>query len=189
MAIKTFTDNTSLPASDINTYLANSGLVYITSATATSGTTFSINNCFTSSFASYRIVIPRISLTAGLTGCYMKTRASGTDNSANYYNIRTGFDYTTGVASTATVSNGSQWEIALITDTTNAACTLDIHNPQLALKTGYSCLGMDSRTTGYGAFSSGGILNNTTAYDGFTINAGGNTFASITAIVYGYRQV
>jgi len=187
MAIKTFTTGEVLTASDTNTYLANSGLVYITEATATSGTTISINNCFTSTYSAYRIVVPRCTVSA-LTGCYLKTRASGTDNSANYYNIRIGYDYTTGAAGTSTVSNGVQWELPLITDTTSAGCVIDIYNPQLALKTQYSAQGSDSRTTGLGAFSSGGMLNNTTQYDGFTITAGVQTFSSITVIVYGYRK-
>jgi hypothetical protein len=188
MAIKTFTTGEVLTAADTNTYLANSGLVYVTSATATSGTTFSVNNCFTSAFAAYRIVIPRLSLAAGLTGCYMKTRAGGSDNSSNYYNIRNGWDYATGALSTSIVNNGAQWEIPLISDTSSAACVIDIYNPQLALKTQYSSQGSDTRTTGYGVLVSGGMLNDTTSYDGFSINAGGNTFSNITAIVYGYRK-
>ena len=51
MAIKTYVSSTTLSASDMNTYSANSGLVYITEVVATSGTTLSVNSCFTSTYS------------------------------------------------------------------------------------------------------------------------------------------
>ena len=64
MAVKTFT-NEQLTASDTNTYLANSGLVYITSATV-SGTpsSLSVPNCFSSTYDHYRIVFNGITFSA-----------------------------------------------------------------------------------------------------------------------------
>jgi hypothetical protein len=88
--------------------------------------------------------------------------------------------------STATVNNGSAFDIALVSDTTSAACVLDIYNPQVALKTQTSGNGSDSRTGGVGALVSGGMLDNTTAYDGFTIFSSA-TFTNINLTVYGYR--
>jgi hypothetical protein len=188
MAIKTFSVGEVLTAADTNTYLANSGLTYITTASATSGTVLAVDNCFTSTYDAYRIVITRCSLTAGLTGCYLQMRAGGTNTSTNYYNIRIGYDYATAAAATSAVNNGANWELALITDTTSSACVIDIYNPQKALKTQYNCLGADSRTTSGGAFSSGGMLNNTSAYDGFSFSAGGNTFSNVSVTIYGYRK-
>ena len=188
MAIKTFTTGEVLTAADTNTYLANSGLVYITTASATSGTNLNVDNCFTSTFDAYRLVITRCSLTAGLTGTTLQMRAGGANTNTNYYNIRIGYDYATSAASAANVNNGAAFELALITDTTSAGCVIDIYNPQKALKTQYNCLGSDTRTTTGGAFSSGGLLSNTTAYDGFSFSAGGNTFSNVSITVYGYRK-
>jgi len=188
MAIKTFTTGEVLTASDTNTYLANSGLVYITSTSATSGTSLSINNCFTSTYTSYQIVVTRASVTTSVTGFYLRLRASGTDTSANYYNIRTGYDYGTTAIATSAVNNGTQFELGLIADTTNSACIIDIHNPQTALKTTCSSKGADSRTTGYGNLTSGGMLNNTTSYDGFTILSSPLTIAQLDVTIYGFRK-
>jgi hypothetical protein len=184
MAVKTFTTEV-LTSADTNTYLANSGLVYVTSTSATSGSSLSVNNCFTSTYSAYRIVINRATL-AGVSGLSMKMRASGADQSTLYYGIRTGNDYSTGAASTAATSNGSEWNLPLISDTTSAACVIDVYNPRLSLKTEISAQGSDSRTTGIGALIAGGMLNNTTAYDGFTILSG-SAYTNISLTVYGYR--
>ena len=57
MAVKTFTSST-LTASDTNTYLANAGLVYVTSVTGGTGvTTITVSNCFSSTYDAYRIVL------------------------------------------------------------------------------------------------------------------------------------
>jgi hypothetical protein len=59
MAIKTFTDNTTLSASDINTYLTNSGLVYIKSQTVALGagvTSVTVTNAFSADYDSYKIM-------------------------------------------------------------------------------------------------------------------------------------
>ena len=56
MAVKTFT-NEQLTASDTNTYLANAGLVYITSTTVGSAvSSVTVSNCFSSTYDHYRII-------------------------------------------------------------------------------------------------------------------------------------
>jgi hypothetical protein len=185
MAVKTFTSEV-LTSADTNTYLANSGLVYVTNATATSGTSLSVNNCFTSTYSAYRIVVTRCTIGA-VSGMNMRMRASGTDQATLYYNIRSGYNYATSAADVSAVNNGTEWNLPLISDTTSAACVIDIYNPQEAHKTQYSAQGSDSRTAGVGALVSGGMLNNTTAYDGFTIYSG-QTITSLNLTVYGYRK-
>jgi len=184
MAVKNFYSEI-LTSSDTNTYLANAGLVYVTNATATSGTSLSVNNCFTSTYSAYRIVVSRATV-GGTTGMSLRMRASGTDQALLYYSIRSGYDYATSAASVSAINNGAQWELPLISDTTSAACVIDVYNPQLSLKTQISAQGSDSRTGGVGALISGGMLNNTTAYDGFTIFSA-QTITSLNLTVYGYR--
>ena len=56
MAIKTFSVGEVLTASDTNTYLANSGLVYVTSTTVGSGvSSVTVSNCFSTTYDNYRI--------------------------------------------------------------------------------------------------------------------------------------
>ena len=82
MAVKTFTTGEVLTAADTNTYLANSGLVYITATTFTASSSISVNSCFTSTYQNYLVIISCTG-TAN-TNVNMKLRASGTDKSANY---------------------------------------------------------------------------------------------------------
>ena len=63
MAIKTFTTGELLTASDTNTYLANSGLVYITGG-ALSSTAVNFVGCFTSTYTDYRIVVDSLAWNA-----------------------------------------------------------------------------------------------------------------------------
>ena len=187
MAIKTFTTGEVLTASDTNTYLANSGLVYITSASATSGATLNIDSIFSATYRSYRIVMEDVRIVSGVTGVSMQLRASGTTNNTTYYNVRQGFDYTTGAAGAAPTANGASWNLPLIVDGGNSAgCAVDIFNPFLTQKTGYAGQGIDSRTNGYGALSGSGFHNTAASYTGISINHG-NTYTNINVVVYGYR--
>ena len=185
MAEQTFTSGQILTAAQMTTLQTNIGLAFITSASATSGSSLSVDNCFTSTYSAYRIVINRATV-VGLSGLNMRLRAASSDTATNYYNIRVGYDYSTSSASVSAVNNGTQFELPLITDTTSAACVIDVYNPKLALKTQTSAQGSDSRTAGLGAFSSSGMLNNTTSYDGFSIVTG-SAFTNISLTVYGYR--
>ena len=57
MAIKTFSDGVALPASDINTYLTNSGLVFVKSQTVGSGvTSVTVSDAFSSTYDNYKIM-------------------------------------------------------------------------------------------------------------------------------------
>ena len=71
MAVKTFTTGEVLTAADTNTYLANAGLVYVSSGTFTTAATFDITG-FTSGYAAFRVVMNgrRVDTTgnANLTG-------------------------------------------------------------------------------------------------------------------------
>ena len=57
MAIKTFTAGSVLTASDTNTFLANSGLVYVKSQTVGSGvSSVTISDCFSATYDNYKII-------------------------------------------------------------------------------------------------------------------------------------
>jgi hypothetical protein len=182
MAVKTFTSEI-LTSADTNTYLANSGLVYVTSATATSGSTFSINNCFTSTFTNYKIVANISGSTAAL---YMRLRAAGTDTTTGYYYNGTFMTYTSAVVGGFAGSNVGFFDTGVVADSVRGGSSIDVFNPQTATATTFNCNGTDPRTGGGGARYASGVQSASTVFDGFTLY--NSTFTSITVTVYGYRS-
>jgi hypothetical protein len=183
MSYPVFASGDVLNASDMNAV----GLWKITSTTATSGTALNIDSIFSADYDCYRLVVSDVRITTGVTGMAAQLRVGGSPANTNYYNVRQGFDYSTGAASPAATSNGASWNLALIVDSSNsAACVIDIYHPFLTQKTGYSAQGVDSRTTGLGAFSSSGFHNSATSYTGISIFSA-STFTNIDVSVYGYR--
>jgi hypothetical protein len=100
MAIKTFTTGEVLTAADTNTYLANSGLVYVAGATFTGAGTFDVTG-FSSSYLFYHLEISVISELSG-TGI-SGVAYSGATARANYYGSTFFSSYlgTSGVQNTA----------------------------------------------------------------------------------------
>jgi hypothetical protein len=186
MAVKTFTSEI-LTSSDTNTYLANSGLVYVTSATATSGTTISINNCFSATYDAYKIVATNLK-TTGVASAQIRLRVSGTDSIVSYY-----FNGSYGVYTSATIngwnaSNTTQFDTLIVADTSLSAGQMEVSNPFIAGFTSFSGQGNDPRTAGGGGNRFiNGIHGVASSYDGFTWLAGG-TITSATLTVYGYRK-
>ena len=193
MAIKTFTSGEVLTASDTNTYLANAGLNYITTASVTSASSaLVINGCFTSTYDNYRIVIGRINLNPNPCSLFFRMRAAGTDFSgfANYWAY-------TGIQSNSTAlnSNGAtdQSLFTGVVSTFNdrmASVTMDMYAPQTASTRTLATV----QTVGYNGtfYSRNGIIvcDNTTQFDGldfFTDNVG-TPINELQVVVYGYRK-
>jgi len=89
MAIKTFTTGEVLTAADTNTYLANSGLVYVstTTFTATSTRVALPLNTFTTTFDSYRILFRTTAQSAAGAVTYsLVFRSAGTDSTVGMFN-------------------------------------------------------------------------------------------------------
>ena len=189
MAIKTFTDNTGLPASDINTYLTNSGLVYITEANPSAVSSVSINNCFSNTFNSYRIVWNGTAYSS-TTGCLtsMRLRVGGVDNTANnYYRARWyyGNGGSSGTDGGSATTDG--WSLA-DSNTPIHQFTADVFSPFQSVRTSISSKAVSLQLTNtlFG-IESVGTTSVTTSYDGFTLFPSNGTFTG-KLIVYGYRQ-
>lgn len=103
MAIKTFTDLTTLPASDINTYLANSGLVYVTSGPLSLSST-NFEGCFTDTYDNYLIKLDRVGVSA-TADIYFRMLEGTTPYSVSY-NFAF-FGLTAAGASVNATNNGS----------------------------------------------------------------------------------
>ena len=180
MAIKTFSDGNSLPASDINTYLANSGLVYVTSATLGTGVSSAvISNCFNSTYDNYRVTF------AGGTqsGNDLAFQIQFAATSNHYGSMR--YDSWTGAGSGTLGSNAQTSSYFCLSGQANQ-CTfsLDIYAPNLAQVTKYS--GSFTSNGYYG--TCGGLYFQATSHTGFTMLFPSFTNTGGTITVYGYRK-
>jgi hypothetical protein len=182
MAIKTFSVGEVLTASDTNTYLANSGLVYVTSTTiGTAVSSVAVTNVFSSTYDNYQITIS--GGTTSASAAYLLQLGSTTTEyyGSWYYDLYTG-------AQTGTLrrDNGAN----LYLGNTGGAFAgrahsiFDIFSPNKAERTTIS-----GKT--YGAGYSGwvgGEQYSTTVFTGFTILLTTGTMTGGTITVMGYRK-
>jgi hypothetical protein len=85
MAIKTFTTGEVLTASDTNTYLANSGLVFIKQQTIGNGvSSIPVTSAFSTDYDNYRIIISKTTVSAiGNSGYITINGSTGSTYSSN----------------------------------------------------------------------------------------------------------
>lgn len=188
MPVKTFVSGEILTASDTNAYLNNGGLVYITQATASAGSsTLSVNNCFSSTYDNYRIVISNADGSAN-TALYMRLRNGGTDRTTNYFYAQLGLT-TAGGASNDTSGSAAFIPVGYLGSSgAYNATTMDIYQVFNASQETYFNIQMSfylspSYYTRVGSAGRGADQN-----DGFTLYPNSGTFDSCTVRVYGYRQ-
>jgi hypothetical protein len=182
MAVKTFTDNTSLPASDINTFLANSGLVYIKQQSLTgTPSTFVITNAFDANYDNYRIVFNGTGSTA--MSIHVNLGASVT----GYYGFLVYAD-----SGTNTVLGAGQSNQALLryvggcSGASQAAVAIfDVLNPFNATYSRFAN-GIYQDSTYYGTMQ--GEHRVASSFTDFTLTCGSGNFTAGTAFVYGYRK-
>lgn len=188
MAVKTFTTEV-LTSADTNTYLANSGLVYVTQASWVSGTSLSVNNCFTSTFADYKLVIRNAKHATTSVNLLFRLRAGGTDTGGtDYYYGRQFISMGGASGGTTGASAAAEIQPGIVASTANAGSgVIEVIDPQLSAVTSVHFQGIWAVTTGEASVGSG-LLNNTTSYDGFSLHANTGNLAGLTVYVYGYRQ-
>jgi hypothetical protein len=184
MAVKTFTDNTALPASDINTYLANSGLVYVKSQTIGSAvSSVTVSSAFDSTYDNYLITING---GAGSTTSVISLKLGAT--ATGYYQSGTSVTYA-GVSAVGTANNAVSWTYGGVMTTDSINTFIVLQNPNLAKRT-YVVVDYIFGNPAGGGDTSGyrGYVNNTTQYTDFTFTAGTGTMTGGTITVYGYRK-
>ena len=186
MAIKTFTTGEVLTASDTNTYLANSGLVYITSATLSAT---ALDGIFTSDYDNYRIVISNIdqSGSAGLLQFNFRNTSNATDNSALY--CTAGLRYDNGTAYNYSINNGTYAETAVNCAAASSyiGLTMDIFSPRLAKNTMATIEGTGTISQ-ISICQASAIFNSNTAFAGIIFKLSSGTITGGTITVYGYRK-
>ena len=179
MAVKTFT-STTLTASDTNTYLANSGLVYVTSATVgTAVSSVTISSAFNSTYDSYKIIYD------GGVASTLLTLSLTLGASTAGYNMALPFvTYGSGVASGTSLSGATAWSLSGYGTTNFVGFNFDLASPNLARYT--RCQGAYIAENEAGGYF--GIHKVATAYTSFTIATSSGTITGGTIQVYGYRK-
>jgi hypothetical protein len=189
MAVKTFTSAT-LSSADTNTYLANSGLVYITEGTNTANLSF--NNCFSNSFLNYRVV-GQITASQFANRIGYRYRVSGGDiSSPSTYQWAFTNIFLSGGTPGQSAQGTQNTSIAYIgyksaTANHSTSFVIDFFNP-------FSTTGWKTAThqstnanAAIDVANGGSTYQATTSYDGFSLISESGTM-TISAKIYGYRQ-
>jgi len=186
MAIKTFTTGEVLTAADTNTYLANSGLDYVGSVTATS-TTIALDSVFTTTYDNYRVVITTTNV--NLTGTTLfRFRAGGSQIATSvYYYGGSVYLYN---AVPSEWHSGPTTSFTTIISSGAVECTsvIDLSFPRSARRKTFIAQSTHN-FSGYAGSSTHGFVDvSASNYDGLQItqDSGGTITGTIT--VYGYRK-
>jgi hypothetical protein len=188
MAIKTFTTGEVLTASDTNTYLANSGLVYISTTTFSGSTAAQFQSCFTSTYTNYRAIISISSAAANAS--YLRWLVGSTVQTGNVLSLAIATSTSGGNSVTAT-NRSDQYALAPSVYPTYATTySMDIFAPQTV---SYTSFNIQTGITGIsnvdaGWCSGGGRNIATTQIDGFELTTAGATNIAGTMTLYGYRK-
>ena len=187
MAIKTFTTGEVLTAADTNTYLANSGLVYISTTSFSGSNVAQFQSCFTSTYTNYRVLLSYT--LASANAMYLRWLVGSTVQTGNNLSMAFGASYSTSVYTGST--RGDQYiPIPAGYPTYPTTFAMDIFSPQAV---DYTSLMINTTVLGISASDSGMTIANarnvaTTQINGFEItNAGGPNIAG-TMTLYGYRK-
>lgn len=152
------------------------GLVYITGGTVTLGSALSFDNCFSSTYANYRIFLTH---TAG-NNPGMRLRAGGSDISLTNYDNNTP-NYTGGAAGGSTANSQSSWTVS--NGTGYSAPEIFLGNPFASTNT---AIAVNFNRTDSSIWQvMGGRYNATTSCDGFSIIG---TSITVTARIYGINN-
>lgn len=169
-------------------WVTSNGMPLLIAETAFTGaSSVSVNNCFTSTYTNYKLVLNITSSPTASVG--LKLRASGTDSSTNYYSVAYEmYSHNTSLLP-GTVGQQNTAYYSICGDKGQSETT--IFNPQLAQTTGFATQGILWQSTTPYAYSNNtntkGVHSPATAYDGFTIYPIAGTFTG-TYTLYGYAK-
>lgn len=187
MAIKTFTSEV-LTSGDVNTYLNNGGLVYITAGAASAQNRLNIASCFSSTYDAYRVEVTNLTHSTA-NNLILRFSASGTDTAGTNYATQRS-EVNGGAISGVSITGSS----AIFPSYANSSAgsfvsmSFDIMYPFASSPT--TCWGTAARVDGSTNLYNvnfAGLLNDSTSYNGFSLV--GNTGNITCGVrVYGYRQ-
>jgi hypothetical protein len=166
--------------------LTAGGLVKITDSTFSASSGVSINNCFTSTYTNYAIVVHAV-IASGETDAYLRMRVGGSDATGSNYSF---FNESSGVNASGYDQNSTgttQLTAGRFGSAGTGSLFIDVFRPNDAVTTTFQSQNIANGTTTIFVQSGGGSHSLTTAYDGFTLYPASSTFTG-TLRVYGYRN-
>jgi hypothetical protein len=161
---------------------AGAGWSKITSSSFTAQSAVSVNNCFSSTYLNYRVVINFTS--SASNSLYGRLRVSGSDNTTSNYNYGWTYSQVGNGGATAVVGQNNVSNFYLqdtVTGSVGHFQTLDLANPFASAYT----IGTSQAIWGGYYMNGGGNFNATTSFDGITIYPISGTITG-TITIYGY---
>jgi len=163
------------------TYLANAGLVYVTSQTIGTGvSTVVVSSCFSATYDNYLIVLTGGTISIANADIALQMRSGGTTATTSYYSSLI-YGPTILVFN---VTNGTNWLNAGGGTNTASRMRVELEAPFLAQRTTY--FSKSPRTDILG--TSSGYHDQATSYDSFVLTPNPGTLTGGTITVYGYRK-
>jgi hypothetical protein len=179
MAVKTF-GSEIMTSGDVNTYLANSGLVYVTSQTVgTAVSSVTVTGCFTSTYDNYRITY-----SGGVGSTVADYRVIFDSVTSGYYGSIVYCSYSTSAAAAIGTNNGASAQYCGGGDTAFACLEGDVFAPFLTRPTVIFGPVQNNSVGGHFSYR----LNDTLSHSSFTITPSTGTLTGGTITVYGYRK-
>ena len=181
MAVKTFTTEV-LTSADTNTYLANSGLVYVTSATIGTGvSTVTVSSAFSATYDNYRIVV-----SGGVSAANAVMQLSLGSSVTGYYSVLNYAAYASASTPLSAGNNNSAlWDYVGYVTASSLSASFDLINPFAAKNTQFHAAGWCALSA---AGTASGVHQVASSFTAFTLSAGGNALTGGTVTVYGYRK-
>jgi hypothetical protein len=167
-----------------------SGFSLITNSPFSAVSSHSINNCFTSTYTNYKVIV-NLTGASATTDINFRLRASGTDTSSGYNTMRLMGASGGGVIADLNQTVGTTYMLRQFLDGANSELvfgTFEIYSPQKATNTAVNAsFGQRQGTGEYYVGPQWGMQTGTTQFDGITIFASaGNITGSIK--VYGFGE-
>lgn len=164
------------------------GLAFITSSTFTSSTAVNLNNCFSSTYDSYRVMVD-ITAMSTTVDVLMRMRVSAADNTTTNYSRQT--VYGNGTTPTADKTTGqTSWTVnsSNAANAENCKFLIDLFAPNLARRTigNLHWVSLDSLGNLLAVVANISFTA-TTIFDGFSLVPSTGNFSG-TVRVYGYRN-
>jgi hypothetical protein len=163
------------------------GLWHITTVSPTPATTIAVNNCFNSSFNSYRIIVSPIGVAATISAdTTFRLRVGGVPSGSNYY-MTTLFIESASVSSNSE-NNTSNFRFLATASNNNANnfVTCELHYPFNTTVTKYENVSSGWAGSAIRQRRTTGFHDQNLSYDGFELNAATNITGTIS--VYGYNK-
>jgi hypothetical protein len=180
-----FLDGEILYASSMNKV----GLWQVAGGLVTSGSSFDINNCFTTDYDSYKIVLSNIRVAAGTPSVQIRLMNGATPISSNvyFYGI-TRVDIGAGTINVVAGNGLTLWDVGAVGGTTSTMASFEIHGPNNIQQKSFNGQATDSRgAASYQGISVAGTCTSTASCTGLRVLTAASTFTNCRYNIYGYR--